>query len=821
MPEQKKYTRAELFEVSSKVPPGFDGDPNTLDEYVDRLRRWADATEIQPARRGPLAAFRLVGPAEKFQRLLSRERLRTTDGHWRAAIPAGVDAHGNPTPAVPEGAHNDLRGAVMDSSLDYLIAMVTHSFGRVVTETYFGRFRRLMRYKRDAKQSVSSFLLAFYRLLNDFTMDPTAPLVLPELLLSLLMLEAANLSKEEHQRILMRLPPNLANTVVADVELALRHVLMDREDDDKITHSMALEAHCDWPGGDTPEIAGMAQGEVPCDGAGDAWAAWGAEDAAWGHWAGATPEWGVPPVEVSEPLMEEPTWDDVSGCFWVRNKGKGKSGGGKPKGKFGGFPKGKGTPKGYGVYPKGGKDSGGGKGNDGGGSGAAFAGTFQGLCHGCGQWGHRKVDCPKQKEKKPEQGNLCRLGVVMHTGEENTHTHVSTSSGGEFGVRPAPAVVASAALRAKSTGGVAGREDRQRDGREDRQSVGRENRPGREHRRSTSWHAGQGRTGMFALMCARMCAACVPMTPEECTPAVAPGWEPSGSMLKMVDCTNKQKQCAFVAHESDRVECAGLAAGWSILDPGCTRQLVSERPLRRHLDCISKSAGKEAELQREKSDVRYEFAGGGTGRTGNRVNHLLYIGGHSLQSAVEVRGDSEVVAEQTPYLTGIPQLESLEALVSFRKGGVGSTIEYRALGVKRQLHKDEHGHYILNINDHDTNPNDTDERFSSDMQASHGEIKSEEPRQSVGPAVVVKQEERQLDSYERRQLDPGAMGAVLATKCIAALTRWKRRSILLGELPDTDKVMHSTAAMKLEGASDLFADIMCIPSSLDAAMGKM
>lgn len=158
MAEKKKvFTRAELFDVSSKTPPGFDGDPNTLDEYVDRLQRWADATEIQPARRGPLAVFRLVGPAEKFQRLLSRERLRTPDGHWRAAIPADVDAHGAAMPAIPEGTHADPRGAVMASSLDYLVDMVTHSFGRVVTETYFGRFRRLIRYKRDASSRFPAF----------------------------------------------------------------------------------------------------------------------------------------------------------------------------------------------------------------------------------------------------------------------------------------------------------------------------------------------------------------------------------------------------------------------------------------------------------------------------------------------------------------------------------------------------------------------------------------------------------------------------------------------------------------------------------------
>ncbi len=330
--------------MTEKIPPAYGGDPNGLAIYLDHLQLWEIATSIPEERRGPLALMRMTGSVAKLRTLLSLERLAAKTGTWKAATAATTEQ-----PATAEGLRGG--GAVLSSGLEYRKEEVSRCCGRLVSETYFGKWRRLARFRRTKKMSCSDFLMSFNKLLMDFTSDSTAALTMPELLVALMVIEAANLSVEEHARVLLRLSTNLSMVKLAEVEDALRSVLISREDDDAI---MALYAAED------EYYTAENERQVYIE---DSY--WSGEQQYYYEAEEAT-EWDEP---------AEWTWvEDVNTAYWVKRT----------------FPKGKGSKKG--KKGKGGKK--GEKGKKGAGKGAGDGQKgFPGKCWKCNRTGHKASDC--------------------------------------------------------------------------------------------------------------------------------------------------------------------------------------------------------------------------------------------------------------------------------------------------------------------------------------------------------------------------------------------------------------------------------------------
>ncbi len=323
-------------EMSDKVPPAYDGNPNSLTTYCENLRIWEMATSVTEERRGPLAVMRLTGSCIKLRSLLDVQRLATKNGSF----------HEDP---------DDTDSPIIKSGTAYLLEQVKSACGRVVSEVYFGKWRRLTRMRRGRKQGAADYILSFHKLLQDFQTDATAVTKIPEVLVALMLVEGANLTVEEHQRILMRLPAELTEMKTAQVEAALRSVLLSREDDGEMEKAMALygadeqfEAEEQWARENWQEFA---------------------------EWNEYYDEYW--PTQEAEAEPQEEQWADEEGALWVRSR-KGK---GKPKGKG----KSKGAPKGGGKGKKG-------KGKGAGGKGAGM-GEFPGLCWHCGKLGHKASDC--------------------------------------------------------------------------------------------------------------------------------------------------------------------------------------------------------------------------------------------------------------------------------------------------------------------------------------------------------------------------------------------------------------------------------------------
>ena len=67
-------------QVTTKVPPGFDGKTVRRHVFAFAIDDWCDITELESEKWGPALRNRLEGGAFVFKRLLDREELRQPNG---------------------------------------------------------------------------------------------------------------------------------------------------------------------------------------------------------------------------------------------------------------------------------------------------------------------------------------------------------------------------------------------------------------------------------------------------------------------------------------------------------------------------------------------------------------------------------------------------------------------------------------------------------------------------------------------------------------------------------------------------------------------
>ena len=152
---------------------------------------------------------------------------------------------------------------------------------------------------------------------------------------------------------------------------------------------------------------------------------------------------------------------------------------------------------------------------------------------------------------------------------------------------------------------------------------------------------------------------------------------------------------------SYRVAADGIdeSNGYVIIDLGCSNQMSGERAFRDLCGSVRKTLGQRPVRWQGDTSVRYTFADGKkTGQKADyQANHLLAVGGTTLSTTTQVFEKGNC-----PYLSSLPQWESMRALIDLNPKGDGqSWIVLRALGgdIRRPLAKDRFGHLRVKVTD--------------------------------------------------------------------------------------------------------------------------
>ena len=66
----------QIQQMSTKIPPAFDGKSMTWFTYARLIDDWCDITELDDNKRGPALRNRLEGEAAVYATLLDREKLK-------------------------------------------------------------------------------------------------------------------------------------------------------------------------------------------------------------------------------------------------------------------------------------------------------------------------------------------------------------------------------------------------------------------------------------------------------------------------------------------------------------------------------------------------------------------------------------------------------------------------------------------------------------------------------------------------------------------------------------------------------------------------
>jgi hypothetical protein len=67
------------MQVTTKIPPSFNGTSMTWFAYEEAIDDWCDITELDPNKRAPALKNKLAGAAAQFKHLLDRDRLKDAE----------------------------------------------------------------------------------------------------------------------------------------------------------------------------------------------------------------------------------------------------------------------------------------------------------------------------------------------------------------------------------------------------------------------------------------------------------------------------------------------------------------------------------------------------------------------------------------------------------------------------------------------------------------------------------------------------------------------------------------------------------------------
>ena len=137
-----------------------------------------------------------------------------------------------------------------------------------------------------------------------------------------------------------------------------------------------------------------------------------------------------------------------------------------------------------------------------------------------------------------------------------------------------------------------------------------------------------------------------------------------------------------------------LAAGYAIMDLGCTKGMMSEHSLRLLVQRLKESGPTRPVLSSAPSTTKYTF-GDGLGKAtqaGRVVNLLTGLKGKCLSSEWEILSQG-----RTPPLLSLPQMKNLGLILEL--GLDGCYMSSEVLGIKREKIKEEDGHLLFDLAD--------------------------------------------------------------------------------------------------------------------------
>lgn len=141
--------------------------------------------------------------------------------------------------------------------------------------------------------------------------------------------------------------------------------------------------------------------------------------------------------------------------------------------------------------------------------------------------------------------------------------------------------------------------------------------------------------------------------------------------------------------------------GYVIVDLGCSNQMTSETALRNLCVAMKEASGLRPMSRLSPTQVRYNFADGKEAGTpaDYQATHKVALGGSVLETSAQVFKKGKC-----PYLSSLPQWESVRALIDLNPLGDGqSWITLRGVAgeVCRPLVKDQFGHIRVKMTDLD------------------------------------------------------------------------------------------------------------------------
>ncbi|MAD43610.1 MAG: hypothetical protein CMH98_01275, partial [Oceanospirillaceae bacterium] len=201
-------------------------------------------------------------------------------------------------------------------------------------------------------------------------------------------------------------------------------------------------------------------------------------------------------------------------------------------------------------------------------------------------------------------------------------------------------------------------------------------------------------------------------------------------------------------NSSNKYESVKLAAGWSVLDPGCTKAIISEHAKRGLVSKLKQAGYHAPENNPRPSQAVFSFAEGSgkTAKPAYKTDLTAILNGKKCRSEWEVLPNGH-----TPPLFSLPQCKRLGMVVEF--GEEGCYASSAPLGWKRKTIVESNGHLLINLVDTDVmesaavadhHCNET-EKTGADMEVEKTPI-SADTSGFEEPAVVDNEMPSELDT---------------------------------------------------------------------------